>query len=634
MSDNYPSSSPRRRATSMLVGGLIMLLLVGGGAATILLVNQTRSKPLTPQAQTSDRHALYIPQAALAYVSYNSQADSNTTPNLERIQGVYEAQANWKTASEKAKQSEKDYAAKEAAQCKDQPAVQLLRDTNNLWREHVTYAFVPPPSSTMKLLQTAISQSGVGGYDECIGYKLARYTTVLVIDTTIEPEDKDTLTGQLVARTRDSITLDKAADYQAQPIYKLTLSGFDFFVVMRGKDAIVTMDRDLLYLVLDASKDKNQALDLDQDYQDTVNKLPANRMFTVYENLDKTAAFYKQMSSNGYLSSMDISGTIGLSMVAQDNGIQVDIASAINSHFLDFKQKALPFDNRTLPGKAPADLLGLLASQDLKGLINAAQSSSLSSLLGMSYGDSADFDKAKQQFKTETGLDFDNDVLAWMGGEWMAYATNEGPGKDGGLPQIGGGGAIKLNSDGDKQKAQNFVDKITEYARKQAAAPVDAVATPSGGESQGNPGSKVEVTVSDEDVSGSKFHVVKSVTSIGGSYTSTTEIHYGISGDAFVVASSKAAAEGYGKDNALAGAPIYQASIKHIDQRNGGQLYFNLDLIRQMYEQYEYKNNPDHKASYEQEVQPYIAPLKGMALTNTQTDDRFTNIRLHFYISK
>lgn len=643
VSTSVTATRRSRNPLPFVIGGLVLLLAAGVGG--FFLLNRDRVNTPDPHPASNPGHTAYIPADALLYLNYNTQADANTSPNLDRIESVFEANPNWKTLSEKNKQDMKAMMQEEVTRCKDQPAAYLFSDTNDAWRAHTSYAFVAPNPDKLKALNRT---------DQCFGYALARIGLVFVVNTAIEPEDKATMSGQLFQKTQGSVTLDKAEDYNGETIYKLTHAGLDFFVVMHGQDAVVTMDGDLARRQIDAGRAANQTLDKDADYQATAARLPGNAMFTMYANLNRVRSFYQQLDGSGMGSMVDVSGTLGLSMVAQDNGIQVDVASAIESQYLDFKHKARPLEVRTLLAQAPADILGLCASQDLKGLVNAVQRSSLLSLAGMATGtDTGGFDAAKQQFKTETGLDFDNDVLAWMGGEFFGYGYVNGQ-DESGYPKTEGAGAIKLTNEGDKQKAQNFVTRITEYARKQAAAeaaaqfstgsnkpPTDASvpALPAtGGSGYAGPDTSRTITVEDEQVNGAPFQSVKIVetTSYDGSnvYTNTTELHYGVTGDAFVVASSKAAAESYGKGNSLTGAPIYQASVKHLDPKNGGMSYTNLEALRLMYEQFSFKDDPDSKKQYEEEIKPYLAPFKGLGLTNTQADDRFTSIRVHFYIDR
>ncbi|GEM_PF-2521087 len=160
-----------------------------------------------------------------------------------------------------------------------------------------------------------------------------------------------------------------------------------------------------------------------KNYQNLIQKLPANRAVTLYIDsstfpLPETPSYNANMltplmsiANVGGLSDAWVDSVIGLSVV--DAGLKMDIITRYDPVRLTDAQK-LMFSNLAgaakVPGTLPATTLAYFSGQDAASMWRNFYQS-----LG---GSTVDYDQAMSDAKTSIGVNPDQDVFKYLDGEW------------------------------------------------------------------------------------------------------------------------------------------------------------------------------------------------------------------------
>ncbi len=628
-----PPPAPVRRGRGPLpfVIAVLVIALLGVGG---YFGYQAFVKPVVNGVD----HAKLLPNSTVMYFSYDATPDKTQADNWAKVMAAFTSQPG---VQDKLNQMGVQMNAAPAMlnqfaqSCNQQGGGSgvngsILSNLTEFFGGNVTIGYLAPSDSELRQLvgqvaqqsqmmmrnsnpPTGPSQAQAG----CAVIHLFENHAVALVELDVNPAKVGGLIDKLKTQAGDESKLTKDESYNGSQIYKVNLgSGQEFFVALIGKEAVVTTNKDVTKLVIDAYKDNTKSLSADPQYQAALSKIPTARIATFYASTARLGAMIStvidEASKSGgtmgtSLNSMkgiydqlkNINGAALIAMSAQPNGIQIDTASSLADNTLGLDYLAPLMSDRALVKMLPADTWGFAAAADLKGLINAYLSSidkmpSYYQSLGMGNMSAA---KIRQMFKDSTGLDLDEDILSWMGGEFAVYVQS-GPSTD--TPEQGG---FVLNVKDSKDKAQASIKKINDTLAAKGLLTGSTKLT------------EVQVAGNTVYKLGSEYN---------GSFSG---LYYGIVGDNFYIASTQATIEALASGKGgVADNANYKGALTNAISNNNGVLYVNFQAIREVYEKYMadrvQKSNSgdtyykDELDRYNRDTKPFLTPFRSLGITS------------------
>lgn len=577
-----------------------------------------------------------LPNTTMGYFSYDASPSAAQQANWNKVRDAFFSQPGVKDKFDQLGQEigmGSGMAGSFVQQCSTGNSVSsggsLLTNLPGFLSGNVTFAYLQPSDAEVRqvvkdaiqsspMMNGGMMGSGLGGNSTipnrtidsgkmsavaCEALALFENHSVAVVELNVNPLDKNSIIAKLQDKTSDANkgSLTKDETYNGTDIYKIDLGGntATFYGLLIGKEAVLAANKDTLKTIVDAYKDGSKSLSSNANYIAALAKLPADRSMTAYVDsakfagtvsvaIDEAAKDSPMMGSSfgsmktmyDQLKGQNIVSVIGVT--AQANGVQIDSAGNSPSN-MSFAAPLMSV--RDVVNRTPDSAWGFVASADLKDLVNQAFTylDQMNYFQSMGMG-SMNVAQLKQMFKQATGLDLDNDMLSWMGGEWGLYI---GPGSDSSTPAQGG---FVLNVKDSKDKATAAIQKINQTLK-------DKVAT---GSDQFSP------KLTEVQVAGSTVYQFG---------TQSSSIYYGIVGDYFFVTSNTATMEAFtsGKGG-ISNTTNYKGAMTNAISNNGAVMYVNIQAIREFVEK-TMGSQGMSMDNYNQNVKPFLVPFRSLGIT-------------------
>jgi Protein of unknown function (DUF3352) len=611
-----------------IIAVLVIALLAVGG----FFLWQNVAKPLIAGVA----YDKLLPNTTMGYFNYNASPSQGQQANWAKIRDAFTSQPG---VQDKLNQMGSQMGIAPAMinsymqQCGQTlgsgSGGSIISNLGGFLNGNVTLAYLQPSDAEVrKVVKDAVSSSGLNGSPMmtrpgtplspppaagsqqvgCEALALVENHLVAVVELDVNPLDKNSIIAKLQAKTNDQNkgSLTKDETYNGSDIYKINLdsTASTFYGLLIGKEAVLSSNKDSLKAVVDAYKDGSKSISSNAQYTAALAKLPADRSMTIYLDGAKFASsasvavdeaskdspmmarsFNSMKSMYDQLKNQNNVAVI--SVAAQPNGVQVDIAGNTTDLNAALAAAAPLMSDRSLVKLIPANVWGFVASANLKGLVTQGliylDKINYFSSFGASNMDSA---KIRQQFKDATDLDLDNDILSWMGSEWGLYIQ---PGADANTPAQGG---FVLNVKDNKDKATASIQKINQALKDKKLV---------------NTGDQYGNKLSEQQVAGSTVY------KFGNDYSA---VYYGIVGDYFFITSNTATMQAIANGKGgVTDSANYKGAMTNALTNNTAVVYVNFQAIREAVEKMMSNGNSSSTASYNKDVKPFLVPFRSLGIT-------------------
>jgi hypothetical protein len=447
-SPEMPSAPPpkKRSRAGLVVGGVALVLLIVVGAVAFTFINRLANRPAVAVERL-------LPTNTLAYVSLDPSIGGTQKAALDKIGEAFKAQPGfakaWANITKGAMEAAGQAPSSGASDASDFDILsQYLGDS-------VTIAVLPPSTADLEALQKSMSGEGSGSPEDVLLKNVAG-----VLDLDFNPLNKKGPISDLKSRVDNLASTEVSEKYRDTDIHKyVTDTTTIYFSLLGGTSTVIVGGKpEPLHVLIDQFKD-NKGLSEDARFKTLAAQVPSDHIAAVYVNLTeiyKDLAFAEPSLAQSQGTKAD--GAVMMTLSAQDDGLQIDVASQATIEGAGVKMNPNAHPDLSILSDVPADSLGLLAGTDLKTAIQSgleamrkqSQASGGEDMVGSTLAD----------FEKETGLSLENDILPWMGGDYALSASVKMPAPDElGEPMPSVVFQMKL-SDADHQKAVDALEKV------------------------------------------------------------------------------------------------------------------------------------------------------------------------------
>ena len=347
---------------------------------------------------------------------------------------------------------------------------------------------------------------------------------------------------------------------------------------------VVITDRpETMEQIIDTVKDGRSQLAANKTYQAVMDRLPGNRLGSVYIDQTLIADFAQEAANFGAIEAFR---GMGMSLSLRGGGAQIEIISAYDTDLMsreemDYMRRD---GNKTHIVKAlPDDVILVQTGHNLYG-------SWRSTMAQFPQVDAEDINSFLDDFRYETGIDLEEDLFSTMTGEFaLAFMPAKEDILDVGFP------VSFLFLSEIRGRDQNDVEQTMDdlFAR---------LADSSGAKVGVRSINGIEMKTIEENHSGLVFG-------------------YGMVDDYLVVGTSlgtlRSAADA--RDNPLADDEIFRAAVKQLPKNNHGIFYLNVNqmvrFLKRSLDGYERRN-------FEDDVAPYLEPLSAISGASLPLDKK------------
>ncbi len=173
---------------------------------------------------------------------------------------------------------------------------------------------------------------------------------------------------------------------------------------------------DAIETMIDTREGRTPAMKSNPEYQKITQNLPASRSATLFADVTKFTDELRTSTSPGVLA-LDGAKSLGLAISFETDGVEVSYASSVQSASLTAPRKKYIAAQKTDPNgvlsRVPADALLVISGQDLKSLwtyFNDVLANDMPQVKVIPF--------TIAQIRLLTGVDIENDLVAWMTGEY------------------------------------------------------------------------------------------------------------------------------------------------------------------------------------------------------------------------
>ncbi len=558
------SAVPQKRGSAgLIIGGVVLVVLIAAGAVGLTFFNKLANRPAVAVEKL-------LPTNTLAYLTIDPSVGGAQKAALDKIKAAFESQPGFKEAWAKIT----DEAAKSTGSASGTPSdITNFDSLGQYLGDHITLAVLPPSSDDLQKLQGSMSGGGSDPTD------VLMKSVAGVIDLDFNPLNKKGPISDLKKQADNFANAELAEKYRDIEIRKyVTGTTTLYFSLLDGTStAIVAGKTDPLHALIDQFKDK-KGLDTDATFATLSAQVPGERIGSLYVNLTevyKDAALASpEMFQNG---ATKADGAVLITVSAQDDGIQVDVASQVDITGAGVKVNPTSKPDASTASDVPAASQMLLEGTDLKSIIQSA----LDAMRQQSKASGGEdmVQSTLDELEKSTGLNLEKDILPWMGGDYALSGSLDIKG-DSPLPSVVF--QLKLNA-ADHDKAAAAIDKL--------------VNSTSSGQEQ-----KLDVT------DGTFYAPSPDTGLVAGVAKDRMLVIY----DTDVAAATtrlKAVMGEMGKG--LGSTPRWQEASKHLPKDSNVLLYIDVSGLRQAIEGI---IPADSKTEYEQSAAPFVRPFKYLTL--------------------
>jgi hypothetical protein len=425
--------APRKRNTAPLILGVAAFLLVAGAAAAYFLI-----KVLGGAGGGTLAVERVLPANTLAYISINPAPVESQRQAFAKIREAFESQPGFQEALDSLVHGIQDAVSNTGLPLLGNSTGSASLDTiSSFLGGNVTIAVLSPSRGELESLK-GISTGEINPQTGLAAFDAAKRNLVGLIDLDFNTANgsKQGLIADLRA-IRDNLDKAKFAEkYRDTDIRTYNTGSVEIYFSFLGgtSTAAVAMDTKPVKALIDELKN-NKGLKEDTNFKFLSGKVPAERVATLYVNLDEihksVQTVLPDFDSNGIGNLLGglfkLNGALLLSISGQDNGAQIDIASqgltldwgklifgSSTSLRANINPNAHP-DSSTL-NDIPADSFAFLAGSDLKTLLMSI----LDSLQQSAPEQATQLEKTTQSF---LGLGLRDDIVPLLGGDYAISAS-------------------------------------------------------------------------------------------------------------------------------------------------------------------------------------------------------------------
>jgi hypothetical protein len=455
-----PATAPEKKKSNapIIFSAAFLMLVVVAVAAGVLLFNRTANAPAVPVERL-------LPANTLGFITVDTSLSGKQSEALDKMKAAFESQPGFKEAW--AKMVDEVMSESEDSSGDDASEITDFDSLSQFLGNNLTVALLPPSTADLEKLGNA-DEMGEDAAMDVLGRNV-----VGLLDLDFNPLNKKGPIGEL-KRQADQFTkaelVEKHQDVEIRKYVSDTTTVF--FALLPGTStAAVGGQPDPLRVVIDQFKAKS-GLETDAAFKRISGQVPQERIATVYLNLTEV---YKQVKLAapeelaGPLSAMgqEPSGSVLMTLSAQDGGLQVDAASEMASAMMGVQGASTAKLDPSIASDVPAGALAFLAGTDLKSTLQSA----LDSMRKQSEAGGEDMvTPILEELESSMGVDVESDVLPWMGGD---YAVSVGVNEAAGMPAPSVVFQMKLNSE-DRAKAAEWLAEFVASAVGDAAVEFEA----------------------------------------------------------------------------------------------------------------------------------------------------------------
>lgn len=366
---------------------------------------------------------------------------------------------------------------------------------------------------------------------------------------------------------------------------------FDDFVVM-------TNSEETLFGAIDRSKSKGDSLADDENYQAVMDALPSNGAFFTYIDWGTMADVALKEApvelEPEQLSQLEALEGIGIAATLQPDGLQIDTAIRFDLEKLPESARAAfnrPGTPNQILNRIPANAIGFFNTYDLGSIWEQTRENLAAS---------PDFEQQLADLEEETGLNLDEDIFSWMTGESTLVVTEAQPADEFAPPL---GGYLLIGTD-DVELAQQKVDKLAELLSQE-----------------------MFIEFESRTVGGQEMQVITDPVSqeIMGGYGFWEDFFVaGYLEDALVSAFAAS-------DDPIVNSTSFKAVTDRLPDENYGYFYVNIDAIQRLVE----AEMPEFdREDYENEVRPFIDPIKALGMASGPVEDDVQTVTLFLLVTE
>ncbi len=349
------------------------------------------------------------------------------------------------------------------------------------------------------------------------------------------------------------------------------------FATVKGL-VVIGSDLGAVHQAIDTGEGKGSAPLADQDnYKRVMDQLPANRLGYFYLSSETLLGELQGVEDQLGLGTPQ---AVGLSFSLGGGGVRLDYVVSVDPESLSsaqLKAAEAPANRRETAGLLPGETLAYVSGQDLF----TAWETVLGSGLPI-----ADLQSTFDEFKSQTGVDLVNDVIARLTGE---YALALVPDPAGLL--------------GDDTVPVGLIVLARAEQPEELKATLDSLYKPLEGEG---------MVASQEQIDGTTFVLLQDPE---GKVTAG----YGLKGDLLIIGSSRdlLRVAGQGGDQPLADNETFRAAVSPLPGRAASYIFVDVDgVVRLIYE----TMGAAEKADFDENIRPYLEPLRTISAGAAATD--------------
>ncbi|MFL5731856.1 MAG: DUF3352 domain-containing protein [Chloroflexia bacterium] len=554
-----PEAAPKKRGKAGLIVGVVALVvLLAAGAVGTTFLGKLANRP-------SVAVETLLPANTLAFLKVDTAATGKQKEALDKLRAVFESQPGFKEAWAKmADQAMKDGGSTSGDAT---PAVSDFDSLSQYLGNNAAIAVLPPSSGDLQELKDSFGMEGKGGE------AMLRYMAG-VVDLDFNPLNKKGPISELKKQVDNFANAPLEEKYREIEIHKyITGTNTIYFSLLNGTATVLVGGKvEPLRVLIDQYTDK-KGLSEDARFKNLASQVPSDNLASLYVNLTEITTMAALADPEMAAAAPKTDGAALVTVSAQDDGMQIDVASEATMAGADVKLNANAHPDAKTLADIPSGSVGFLAGADLKDMVQAG----LDAMRKQSQASGGEdmVQSTLDEMEQSTGLNLEKDILPWMGGD---YALSASVDTQSGMPLPGVVFQLKLNP-ADHDKAASTLDKLVQSMSGGSEQKLDIpegtfyAPSPDAGAVFGVTGDRLLI-VTGEDADGA-------------------------------TAAAKSVLAGLGKG--VGTTSQWQNASKHLPKDSNAIVYLDLGGIRGAVEG---MMPPDGKTEYEQGVAPLVRPFK------------------------
>ena len=464
--------TPKKQGIPALILALLALLLVAAAVAAFFIIRGMGGA--ARGASMPVERAL--PANTLAYISINPAPADSQRRAFEKLRAVFEAQPGFNDAIGSLVLQAQSAISNTGLSIELSTGLSTLDTLASYLGGNITIALLAPSRGDL----ISLKPSNSGEISPLAAVDVLGRNVVGLVDLDFTTDGtKQGLIADLRA-VKDNLDKAKVVEtYRGTDIRQYAAGPVQIYFALlnRTSTAAVGINSVPIKVLIDEAQ-AEKGLKEDEGFKYLSGKVPAERVATLYANLGALDTLLKQLFPQAK-GSIQMKGAALVALSGQEGGAQVDIAtqgglstsSCPCFTLYDWTVKLTDLGALIAPdarpgeialNNIPADSTAFVAGRDLKGGITRMLAQAEKSGGGPPVN-------GREGFKQTFNLDLDNDVLAWMGGDYTLSATASGESMDS-WPLVT---QVELDS-ADSAQASRALKQITERSSDGKIQPFNA----------------------------------------------------------------------------------------------------------------------------------------------------------------